>query len=100
MNSTRPVRTKVEEWAKTWLTLFNEASETNFFELAPELQCPVYFLIGSNDYQTHYSLTESYYEKVVCKEKKLYWFTESAHNPHLTETAKFQKIVIDNKNQN
>jgi pimeloyl-ACP methyl ester carboxylesterase len=100
MNSTRPVRTKVDEWAKTWLPLFNEASESNFFKLAPELQCPVYFLVGSNDYQTHYSLAESYYEKVVCKEKKLYWFTESAHNPHLTETAKFQKIVIDNQNQN
>ncbi|MDH4058466.1 MAG: hypothetical protein OEU76_06855, partial [Cyclobacteriaceae bacterium] len=61
---------------------------------------PVYFLIGSNDYQTHYSLAESYYLKVVCKEKKLYWFTDSAHNPHLTESDKFQKIVIENKNQN
>jgi len=99
MNSTMPTRSKVEQWAGTWLPLFNEASKTNFMEDAPELNCPVYFLIGRNDFQTHYSLAESYYEKVLCKEKKLYWFTDSAHNPHLTETAKFQKIVIDNKKQ-
>lgn len=99
MNSTQPTRSKVEQWAGTWLTLFNEASKTNFADFAPELNCPVYFLIGSNDFQTHYSLAESYYEKVLCKEKKLYWFADSAHNPHLTETAKFQKIVIDNKKQ-
>ncbi len=99
MKSTMPTRSKVDQWAGTWLTLFNEASKTNFADFAPELHCPVYFLIGSNDFQTHYSLAESYYEKVLCKEKKLYWFTDSAHNPHLTETAKFQKIVIDSKKQ-
>lgn len=95
MRSTTPVKTKVDQWAATWLSLFNEASQTDFNVVAPELKCPVYFLIGSNDYQTHFSLVESYYQRVVCKEKKLYWFSESAHNPHLTESVKFQKIVID-----
>ncbi len=94
MKSTLPTHPMVERWADTWLVLFNEASKTNFAEVAPELNCPVYFLIGSKDFQTHYSLAESYYEKVLCKEKKLYWFSDSAHNPHLTETAKFQNIVI------
>lgn len=100
MKSTMPVRLRVEQWADTWLLLFNEASITNFTDVAPELNCPIYFLIGRNDLQTHYSLAESYFEKVHCKEKKLYWFSDSAHNPHLTETAKFQKIVIDIKNIN
>lgn len=100
MDSSTPIRASVDQWAITWLSMFNEASETNFSELAPELNCPVYFLIGSNDYQTHFSLAESYYKQVVCKEKKLYWFTDSAHNPHLTESVKFQKIIIDIKNQN
>lgn len=100
MNSSTPTREKVNHWSDTWLSLFNEGSETNFFELAPELTCPVYFLIGSNDYQTHFKLAESYYENVVCKGKELYWFTHSAHNPHLTESVKFQTIIIDIKNQN
>jgi pimeloyl-ACP methyl ester carboxylesterase len=100
MNSSTPTRSKVDQWAVIWLDLFNEGSKTNFNEFAPELKCPVYFLIGSNDYQTYFSLAESYYQQVVCKEKKLYWFTDSAHNPHLTESVKFQNIIIDIKNQN
>jgi pimeloyl-ACP methyl ester carboxylesterase len=100
MNSTTPTTARVNHWALTWLKLFNEASQTNFFELAPSLHCAAYFLIGRNDYQTHFSLTETYYLQVVCKEKKLYWFEDSAHNPHLTEPVKFQKIVIDIVNQN
>jgi len=99
MGTTPPDRAKVNQWATTWLLLFNEASKTNFAEFAPELKCPVYFLIGKRDYQTHFSLAESYYEQVVCKKKKLYWFTDSAHNPHLTESVKFQNIIIDIKNK-
>ncbi|MEQ1584400.1 MAG: alpha/beta hydrolase [Cyclobacteriaceae bacterium] len=99
MNSTTPIREKVDQWSVTWLTLFNEASQTNFFEFAPALKCPVYFLIGSNDYQTHFKLAESYYQQVVCQEKKLSWFKHSAHNPHLTETAKFEELLIEIKNQ-
>ena len=99
MGSSTPTRTKVDQWATTWLSIFNEASKTNFIKFAPELNCPIYFLIGSNDYQTHFSLAESYYKQVDCQEKKLYWFINSVHNPHLTEPAKFQKIIIDIKNQ-
>jgi pimeloyl-ACP methyl ester carboxylesterase len=97
MNSATPTREKVDQWSVTWLALFNEASQTNFLEFAPELKCPVYFLIGSNDYQTHFKLAESYYQQVVCREKKLSWFTHSAHNPHLTETTKFEELLIDTK---
>lgn len=100
MGSTTPIRTKVDQWASTWLSLFKEGSQTNFNEFAPELNCPIYFLIGSNDYQTHFSLAETYYQQVVCTEKKLYWFTDSAHNPHLTESAKFQNIIINIKDKN
>lgn len=100
MGSTTPTRERVEEWAVNWLALFNEASQTNFVAFAPELKCPIYFLIGSKDYQTHFSLAESYYQQVVCQEKKLYWFTDSAHNPHLTESVKFQKVIVDINNQN
>jgi pimeloyl-ACP methyl ester carboxylesterase len=100
MKSTTPTRAKVEKWSVTWLSLFNEGSNTNFFDFAPELGCPVYFLIGTNDYQTYFSLAESYYQKVICKGKELYWFEHSAHNPHLTESKKFQDIIIDVKNKN
>lgn len=99
MGSATPTRSKVHDWAPAWLALFNEASQTNFLEFAPELKCPVYFLVGNKDYQTHHKLTELYYKDVVCSGKKLSWFSQSAHNPHLTETAKFQELIIESKNQ-
>ncbi len=100
MGSTSPTKTKVDSWAKTWLAVFNEASKTNFIASAPEIKCPIYLLIGSNDYQTYYKLAETYYEQVICTGKNLYWFTHSAHNPHLTESEKFQEIIISMLNKN
>jgi pimeloyl-ACP methyl ester carboxylesterase len=99
MGSATPTRAKADEWAPAWLALFNEASQTDFFKFAPELKCPVYFLVGNKDYQTHHKLTELYYQDVVCSGKKLSWFSQSAHNPHLTETAKFQQLIIESKSQ-
>jgi len=100
MGSASPNKARVELWSKTWLNLYNEASKTNFNESATDVKCPVYFLIGSNDYPTYFKLAETYFEQVVCEGKKLYWFTHSAHNPHLTESEKFQEIIISVLNKN
>ena len=92
--SNSPDHKKVEDWAATWLALFNEGSQTNFLIDAPELKCPVYFLIGSRDYQTHFSLAQAYYEQLICPDKKLFWFSNSSHSPNMTETVKFEETVI------
>lgn len=84
----------VEQWAAKWLDVFNEASEINLFESAPEMQCPVYFLVGSKDYQTNFELTKSYFEKLKAPKKELFWFYKSAHLPNLTEPAKFQEVIL------
>jgi pimeloyl-ACP methyl ester carboxylesterase len=99
MNNPSLSETRVNSWSVTWLALFNEASKTDFITQFTKLNCPVYLFIGSRDHQTHFSLAESYYQKLNCPEKKLYWFTQSAHNPHLTETDKFQKTLIEIRNQ-
>lgn len=87
-------QSRVEQWATTWLTVFNEASRVNLMETAPAIGCPVYFLIGRQDYQTHFSLAEQYYQQLVCENKKLVWFKRSAHTPHLTETAAFEDVIL------
>lgn len=93
--SKTPNRVMVEMWAKTWLTIYNEACTTDLIKLAPKLDCPVSFLVGSYDYQTYYSLTEEYYNNLVCPDKHLIWFTHSSHSPNLTETKKFERTIID-----
>jgi pimeloyl-ACP methyl ester carboxylesterase len=92
---TKPAsRDFVEIWAKKQLSLFLEASKFNFFTEVSEIKCPVYFLVGKRDYQTYFKLTEDFYKMVKAEKKDLFWFTDSAHNPNLTEPAKFQEIII------
>jgi len=86
--------TSVEKWALTWLTLLNTASDVNFAIEEPEIMCPIYFLIGVRDYQTNAELTKTYYEKLKAPKKDLFWFTDSAHALNLTESKKFQEVII------
>jgi pimeloyl-ACP methyl ester carboxylesterase len=87
----------VQVWATKWLGLFNEASAIDFFTQAPTIQCPVYFFVGSKDYQTHFKLTEDYFKSVKAEKKDLFWFTNSGHNLNLTEPKKLQEIIISIK---
>ena len=84
----------VEAWGKKWLSLFNEASDINFFKVAPEIRCPLYFFIGRKDHQTHFKVAEDYFNVVKADKKRLFWFEDSAHNPHLTEPKKLQGLII------
>ncbi len=95
MGQKPPPKAYVEAWSKTWLNLFNEASMVNFFVVAPEIRCPLYFFLGSKDYQTYFKITEDYFRKVKADKKELFWFTNSAHLVILTEPGKMQKIIID-----
>ncbi|HEV8514804.1 MAG TPA: alpha/beta hydrolase [Cyclobacteriaceae bacterium] len=89
----------VENWAIVWLSLYNEACAINFFEAAPEIKCPVYFLVGRKDFQTNFKLTESYFEKLKAEKKELFWFNDSAHGLNLTESQKFQQVIISTVGQ-
>jgi esterase/lipase len=84
----------VKNWSTTWLSLFNEASGVNFFETVPEIKCPIYFLVGAKDFQTNFNLTESYFKKLKAEKKELFWFSNSAHGLNLTESRKFQEVII------
>ena len=94
MGTKLPSKSYVEAWGKIWLTLYNEASQVSFFEIAPEIECPIYFFVGSKDYTTHFKVTEDYYKIVKADKKRLFWFTDSGHNLNLTEPKRLQEIII------
>ena len=94
MGTKAPNKAFVEAWAVKWLALFNEASHIDLFQDAPEIKCPVYFLIGSHDHQTYAKLTEQYFKMVKAEKKELFWFTNSSHNLNLTEPGRLQDVVI------
>jgi len=94
MGSSAPGKSMVLNWSLKWLPLFNEGSAINLFVAAPEINCPVYFFVGTRDYQTSSKLTEAYFQTVKAEKKDLFWFTNSAHSLNLTEPTKLQDIVI------
>jgi pimeloyl-ACP methyl ester carboxylesterase len=85
----------VLNWCKTWLDVFNKASEINLFEEAPTLNCPVYFFLGRKDLQTSSVIAEQYYQTLKAPEKKIFWFEKSAHGIPSSEPDKLQTLIIE-----
>jgi pimeloyl-ACP methyl ester carboxylesterase len=91
-----PSKSFVETWATKWLDVFNEGSAINFFKTAPRMECPLYFFVGRKDYQTHFKLTEDYYNFVTAPAKIIFWFDNAGHNLTTAEPARLQEIIITN----
>ncbi len=81
-------------WAVTWLPVFNESVAVNLFVSIPGIKCPVYFFAGREDYQTHFAITEDYYNKLIAPKKKLFWFERSGHTIPDSEPELMQDIII------
>lgn len=89
-----PSRDFVEDWAVKWLPLYNEAAAVNFFQVAPEMQCPVYFFVGTNDLQTNWEITRDYQEVLKAPEKGIFFFENTGHNLNTKEPKKFQETIL------
>lgn len=70
-------------------------TEINLFKQVPEIDTPIYFCAGKNDYNTPYELIEKYYKQVNAPKKKIFWFNESAHFPHFEEPEKFSRLLLN-----
>ena len=75
--------------------LWPELLTVNLFEQAPRLEVPVYLMTGRHDYETPHPLAERYVEVLQAPHKELVWFEDSAHFPNLEETAKFDRVLIE-----
>ena len=68
--------------------------EVNFFEDAPVLDIPVYFVSGKYDYITSHTLTTEYFDFVKAPYKELVQFEYSAHCAIFEESTKFNQLMI------
>lgn len=64
-------------------------------ETCPELDIPVYFLLGRHDINAPLSLAVDYFDRLVAPRKEIRWFEHSGHNPWLTEPDLFVQTVLD-----
>jgi pimeloyl-ACP methyl ester carboxylesterase len=69
--------------------------EVDFRRQAPQLEVPVYFLIGRHDVNAPPALAEEYYGLLKAPHKQLIWFEHSGHNPWVTESAAFVDVVVN-----
>lgn len=76
-------------------TLFMNREKADFREKYTCFEVPVYFCAGRQDYNTPSILVEEYYNILEAPKKNLYWFEESAHEPHLVEEEKFSNIMLE-----
>lgn len=75
-------------------SLWPSILETNFFESVPALDVPVYFMSGTSDFQTPFSLVEKYFVSLECPHKEMIWFDNSAHLPNFEESGKFYEECL------
>ena len=74
---------------------FDIMVSTNLKKQAANFECPFIFLTGRQDYNLGPANAEDYCNAINAPLKKMYWFENSAHFPHLEEPALFQKIMIE-----
>jgi pimeloyl-ACP methyl ester carboxylesterase len=67
----------------------------DFRQQATRLEVPVYFLLGRHDVNAPPVLAEEYYELLSAPHKELLWFDHSGHNPWVTESSRFEEVIVD-----
>jgi pimeloyl-ACP methyl ester carboxylesterase len=76
-------------------TLWDEASNLNLLELAPELRMPVFFFLGRKDHWVPPETSLAYYEALRAPSKQLVWFENSGHEPFVDEPEKFNAEMLE-----
>ena len=80
--------------------MWDSSRSFDAFRDVPELQIPVYFFSGRNDYNTPLELVKEYFEILEApKGKHLIIFEKSAHTPFMKEPEKFNLEVVRVKNE-
>jgi len=75
--------------------MWEETSSFDAFKEVTELQVPVYFFSGRNDYNTPLELVRRYFEVLKApKDKQLIIFENSAHTPFMKEPEKFNMEMV------
>ncbi len=67
----------------------------DFRQQATKLDVPVYFLLGRYDVNAPPVLAEEYFQLLEAPRKELFWFDHSGHNPWVTESDRFEEVIID-----
>lgn len=72
--------------------LWPQLMAIDLFAQAPELQVPVYFLLGRHDHEVPSVVAERYFRALRAPSKQLIWFERSAHFINVEEADGFNRF--------
>lgn len=89
----------IVNWARgpldTLGIVYQQLWEIDFRKDAPQLQVPVYFLIGRHDVNAPPALIEEYVALLDAPHKEIVWFERSGHSPWVSESEKFVEVMVN-----
>lgn len=75
--------------------MWEEVVKLDFAKDCTRFSIPLFYLIGSSDYNTPFELSYEYYNSIEAPMKDYIWFKESAHSPLAEEPDKFGKTLVE-----
>jgi len=73
--------------------LYNVMASTNLFDEVKSIDIPVLFIVGKHDKLTSTDVVTKYYEELIAPQKRIVYFSNSAHFPFLEETDYFCEVI-------
>lgn len=75
--------------------MWTEISALNLVRSVPALRVPVFFFLGRHDHVVAPETSAAYFDVLSAPSKTLVWFEESAHEPPVEESAKFNRAMVE-----
>lgn len=75
--------------------MWDGLKEVDLVRQVPRIDVPVYLLLGRHDRQVSVELAEEWLAQLEAPRKQIIWFENSAHDMHLDEPQRFQKVLIE-----
>jgi pimeloyl-ACP methyl ester carboxylesterase len=74
--------------------MWEETSRMNMSERVTDLEVPVWFIVGENDYNTPAELVREYYEGLNAPHKEIIVMENAAHTPFFKDPDRFNEMII------
>jgi len=84
-----------KEWSAKWMSIFLEASRTDYSQIVQKIDCPIYFFLSKKDLVSNYKLAEKLVQDIEADQKEIVWFYNSTHEIPSDEPKKFSAAIID-----
>jgi len=75
--------------------MWGEVSEIDLIERVPELQMPLFLLLGRNDHWVAPAISQAFFDAIEAPRKEIFWFERSGHEPFVDEPDAFDDVMLN-----